>query len=107
MVGVLQNTNTFKSLARQSETAHLWGGGGMFARVVLLGSVSPAVCAGRCSRYVWKIDSCTITEIAAACVVPSSAESPQSVVQCNVQDARTNVSLLAQYYNVKNITREL
>ncbi len=68
MVGALQYTNTFKSLDRRRQTSHLWG---RFARDVLLGSVGPTVCAGGWSRYVRKIDSCTITEITGACTVPS------------------------------------
>lgn len=78
-------TNTFKSLARQRQTAHLCG---RFAKVVLSGSVSPAVCTGRYSRYVWRIDRnhCSLRG-------PILAESPQNVVQCIVHDTRTNVSL--------------
>lgn len=75
-----------KSLARQRQTAHLRG------RVVaLLGSVGPTACASRYSRYVWKVDGCTITEITAACMVPSWAGSPQ---EGNIHDTVTKVSLL-------------
>lgn len=85
VVGVLQYMNTFRSLARQRQTAHL------------LGSVGPTVSAGRYSRYVCV---CTISEMTAACMVPSLAESPQDVVQCSVQNKCLAV---AQYYDVKNI----
>lgn len=55
--------------------------------------VSPPIGAGKYSGYVYrKIDSCTITEITAACTVPSLVESPQSV-NVNVHDTGTNVSL--------------
>ena len=87
-----------KSLARQRQTAHLRG------RVVaLLGSVGPTACAGGYSRYVWKVDGCTITEITAACMVPSWARESSRVQHPWHRDK----GLTAAQIDVKNVTQGL
>lgn len=78
-------TNTFKSPARQRQTAHLWGRFATFCPV--------RICQSNRAQADTADMFGGLTEITAACVVPSSAESPQTVVQCNVHNTRTNVSL--------------
>lgn len=49
-----------------------------------------------------------LTEITAACVVPSLAERVlRNVVQCKVHDTRTKCLVVAQYCDVKNVTQEI
>lgn len=88
-------TDTFKSLARQRQTAHLWG---RFCQSHPVKDLSVQPCAQADAADMF--GGLGKKKIAAACVVPSSAESPQNVVECNVHDTRTKV--LAQYSDVKN-----
>lgn len=65
---------------------------------------APTMCAGGCSRYVWKIDSCTINESTAACMVP--AEIPHRVLSAASTDTRTKVLLLHSAVGSQVILRQ-
>lgn len=101
VVGVLQYMNTFKSLARHRQTAHLWG---HFARVVLLAFVTSTVRAGSYSRQTM-FGRLTVDNHRNYCSLHGPIRSGESsecrTVQCPRH--RDKCLTVAQYYDVKNI----